>query len=268
MFRTLLTALLCLALPAVAIADETVGARAEFWSMDLTGDLGVTSGDFQLPSTSLTDTSTDTSNGLGLDSDNPVGASAWLNLGPFFLFGRYTPIDITGSDTITNLSGFKLKGLDLASGALDTSLNFNMYDAGIGLNVLNLDDLPVRIQVGLLAQVKVLDGSIDVTGSTNIPGTTKPVSTTDTKPFTFAIPMVGGHIKLGLADFLSVGVQGAGVVYNGDHLYDVDARIELSPIPFVGISGGYRIMDLSVDESAVNLNATFKGPFIEAFIRF
>jgi len=264
MFRTLLAALLCLAVPTLATADEMVGARVEYWSMDLTGDLGVSSGDFQLPSSSLTDTN----NGLGLDSDNPVGASAWLNLGPFFIFGRYTPIDITGTGTITDLSGFKLKGLPLANGTLDTSLNFNMYDAGLGLNVLNLDDLPVRVQVGLLVQVKVLDGSIDATGSTNVPGTTTLVSTTDSNNFTLPIPMVGGHIKLGLADFLSVGVQGAGIVYNGDHLYDVDARVELSPVPFVGVSAGYRIMDVAIDESDVNLKATFKGPFVEAFIRF
>jgi len=262
MFRSLLAALLCVAVPGLATADETVGARVEFWSMDLTGDLGVSSGSFNLPSSSLTDSS----NGLGLDSDNPVGASAWLNLGPFFVFGRYTPIDISGTGTIKDVSGFKIKGLPLDNGTLATSLKFNMYDAGLGLNVLNLDDLPVRIQVGLLAQVKVLDGSIDATGSTTVLGVSG--KTTDSNNFTLPIPMVGGHVKLGLADFLSVGVQGAAVAYSGNHLYDVDARIELSPIPFVGISGGYRIMDVAFDESDVDLNATFKGPFIEAFIRF
>jgi len=262
MLRTLLAALLCLAVPGLATADEMVGARVEYWSMDLTGDLGVSSGSFNLPTSSLTDST----NGLGLDSDNPVGASAWLNLGPFFAFGRYTPIDIAGTGSTTadiTLNDQTLTGKI----ALDSSLKFNMWDAGIGLNVLNLDDLPVRVQVGLLAQVKAfLNGSIDVTGTETTTGTNATAS--DSKSFTFGIPMLGGHIKLGLADFLSVGVQGAGVVYNGDHLYDVDARVELSPIPFVGISGGYRYMDLSVDESDVVLNATFKGPFIEAFIRF
>ncbi len=261
MLRTLLAALLCLAVPGLATADEMVGARVEYWSMDLTGDLGVSSGSFNLPTSSLTDST----NGLGLDSDNPVGASAWLNLGPFFAFGRYTPIDIAGTGTVPNV---KLSNTSLTGSVeVSSSFNFNMYDAGIGLNVLNLDDLPVRVQVGLLAQVKAfLNGSIDVTGTETTTGTNATAS--DSKSFTFGIPMLGGHIKLGLADFLSVGVQGAGVVYNGDHLYDVDARVELSPIPFVGISGGYRYMDLSVDESDVVLNATFKGPFIEAFIRF
>jgi len=87
MFHTLLAALFCLMLPALTCADEIVGARVEYWSMGLSGDSSVSSGDFTLPTLSLTD-STD---GLGLDSDNPVGGSAWLNLGPFFLFGRYTP---------------------------------------------------------------------------------------------------------------------------------------------------------------------------------
>ncbi len=259
MLRTLLAALLCLALPGLALADETVGARVEYWSMDLTGDVAV-SGSAGTPTTlSLTD-STD---GLGLDADSPVGASAWLNLGPFFLFGRYTPIDISGSGTATtevNFGDVKFK----VNGTLDSSLQFKMYDAGIGLNVLNLDDLPIRVQVGLLAQVKLVDGSIDVTGTEALTGT----STTESQDFTLPIPMIGGHIKLGLADFLSVGVQGAAIGYSGNHIYDVDARVELSPIPFVGISGGYRIMDIAIDESDVDLNATFDGPFIEAFIRF
>jgi len=266
MFRALLTALLCLALPAVATADEMVGARVEFWSMDLTGDVGVSSGSFNLPSSSLTDSS----KGLGLDSDNPLGASAWVNLGPFFAFGRFTPIDIKGSGKVPNANlNLKLNDASFTGSVeVSSSLNFNMYDAGIGLNVLNLDDLPVRVQVGLLAQVKVLDGSLDVTGKGTVQGITGSSTRADTQDFTLPIPMVGGHIKLGFADFLSASVQGAGIAYSGNHLYDAEARIELSPIPFVGISGGYRIMDLSVDESDVVLNATFKGPFIEAFIRF
>jgi len=264
MFRTLLTALLCLALPVVAIADETVGARVEYWSMGVSGDLGVSNTSFTLPSLSLTDST----GGLGLDSDSPIGASAWINLGPFFIFGRYTPINISGkghTDTDITLGDQTLTGtIDL-----DSSLKFKMVDAGLGINVLNLDDLPVRIQVGLLAQVKaLLKGEIDVTGTGTLKGTNTSTKASDSKDFTLPIPMIGGHIKLGLADFLSVGVRGAGIAYSGNHLYDAEARIELSPIPFVGISGGYRIMDLAVDESDVVLDATFDGPFIEAFIRF
>jgi len=259
MLRTLLAALLCLAVPGLATADEMVGARVEYWSMDLTGDVAV-SGAAGTPTTLSLVNSTD---GLGLDADNPVGASAWLNLGPFFLFGRYTPIDISGTGTATTNVNFGDVTFKV-NGTLDSTLNFNMYDAGLGLNVLNLDDLPVRIQLGVMVQLKVLDGSIEVTGSEALTGT----STTESNDFTLPIPMVGGHLKLGFADFLSVGVQGAAIVYNGDHLYDVDARVELSPIPFVGISAGYRIMDIAVDESDVDLNATFDGPFIEAFIRF
>jgi len=262
MFRFLVAALLCLAVPGLATADETVGARFEYWSMGVSGDIGVNNTSFNLPSLSLTD-STD---GLGLDSDSPIGGSAWANLGPFFIFGRYTPIDISGKGSTTQdvtLGGTTLTGTI----NLDSSLKFNMYDAGLGLNVLNLDDLPVRVQVGLLAQVKVLDGSLDASGTTTVAGT-KSNPVTDAKDFTLPIPMIGGHVKLGLADFLSVDVRGAAIAYSGNHLYDAEARVEISPIPFVGISGGYRIMDVAIDESDVKLDATFDGPFIEAFIRF
>jgi len=263
MFHTLLAALFCLMVPALTCADEIVGARVEYWSMGLSGDSSVSSGDFTLPTLSLTD-STD---GLGLDSDNPVGGSAWLNLGPFFLFGRYTPIDIAGQGSTTSeitLGGETLTGtIDL-----DSSLTFNMFDAGLGLNLLNLDDLPIRVQVGLLVEVKLLDGTLEVTGTGTPKGSSATGTTTDTQDFTLPIPMAGGHVKLGLADFLAIDLRGAAIGYSGNHLYDAEARVELSPIPFAGISGGYRIMDLAIDESDVNLNATFDGPFVEAFIRF
>ncbi|RMF82055.1 MAG: hypothetical protein D6739_08675 [Nitrospirae bacterium] len=262
MLRTILAALLALALPSLAAADETVGARVEYWSMDLTGDIAVSGS----ASTTLgTDTLSleESTDGLGLDNESPVGASAWLNLGPFFAFGRYTPIDISGRGSTTQEVAFGDVTFDV-NATLDSSLQFNMYDLGVGIHLLNFDDLPVRIQVGLLGQVKLLDGNVEVTGTEAGTGATA----TESQDFTLPIPMVGGRLKLGLADFLAVEVRGAAIGYSGDHLYDAEARVELSPIPFVGVSGGYRIIDLAVDQSDVNLNATFDGPFVEAFIRF
>lgn len=262
MLRTLLAALLCLAVPGLATADEMVGARVEYWSMDLTGDIAVSgSASTALGTDSLSLEGEE--DGLGLDNEHPVGASAWANLGPLFIFGRYTPIDINGSGHTTQEIAFGDVTFDSTTD-LDSTLQFNMYDAGLGINLLNLDDLPVRVQVGLLAQVKLLDGKVEVTGREKSSGST----TTESQDFTLPIPMVGGHVKLGLADFLAVDVRGSGLAYSGNHIYDAEARVELSPIPFVGISGGYRIMDVAIDESDVVLNATFDGPFIEAFIRF
>ena len=263
MFARLFAALLCvaLALPTVAGADATIAVRGEYWFMNLSGDVAVDGSAVGGQRNQLSlDDSTD---GLGLDGDNTIGASAMLNIGRFFLFARYIPIDISGSGTTTQTVDFG--DFTFADSAkLDSSLTFDMYDAGVGIHILNFDDLPVRIQVGLLLQVKLLDGDVKATGTEAITGLTQ----TESQDFTFPIPMVGARVNLGLADFLAVNLQGAAIAYSGDHLYDVEGRAEFSPLPFVGISAGYRYLNVTVDESDVNLDATFSGPFIEAFVRF
>jgi hypothetical protein len=265
MFARLLTALLCtaLALPAVASADATIAVRGEYWFMDLSGDVSVDGTNDLGVDLSGSDLSLEDESGLGLDSDNPIGFSAVLNVGSFFLFGRYIPVDISGSGQPTvdvNFGDFTFTG----GADLDSSLEFDMYDVGLGFHVLNFDDLPIRIQVGLLAQVKLLDGSVEAKGT--VAGMPDPE--TASEDFTLPIPMAGARVNLGLADFLAVNVQGAAIAYSGNHLYDVEARAEFSPLPFVGISAGYRYLNLTIDESDVNLDATFDGPFIEAFARF
>ena len=261
--RLFTSAFLCLALalPAVAGADATIAVRGEYWFMNLSGDVAV-SGDAGDATNLSLDDSTD---GLGLDGDNTIGFSAMLNLGPFFVFGRYIPINLDGSGHSTTTVNFGDFTFD-ADATLDSSLDIKMYDAGLGIHVLNFDDLPVRVQLGLLAEVKLLDGSVEATGAVTAAGTT--TTETSSQDFTLPIPMVGARLNLGLADFLAVNVQGAAIAYSGDHLYDVEGRVEFSPLPFVGISGGYRYLNITVDESDVNIDATFDGPFIEAFVRF
>jgi len=45
-------------------------------------------------------------------------------------------------------------------------------------------------------------------------------------------------------------------------------QLEFSPLPLVGLYGGYRLLDLKVDESDVLLDASFSGPFVGALVRF
>jgi outer membrane protein len=259
-----LAALLCAAftLPVVAHADALIAVRGEYWFMDLSGDVAV-GGDAVGDATDLS--LEDATDGLGLDGENTVGFSAMLNLGPVFVFGRYIPIDVEGSGTTTTTVNFGDLTFN-ADASLDSSLQFDMIDAGIGVHVLNFDDLPVRVQVGLLAEVKLLDGEVQAEGEVTSSGVT--TTETDTQDFTLPIPMVGARVNLGLADFLAVNVQGAAIAYSGNHLYDVEARAEFSPLPLVGVSAGYRYLNLTVDESDVDIDVTFDGPFVEAFVRF
>ncbi|NIQ09668.1 MAG: hypothetical protein GWO23_08290, partial [Gammaproteobacteria bacterium] len=49
---------------------------------------------------------------------------------------------------------------------------------------------------------------------------------------------------------------------------DVDAQVEFSPLPLVGVYAGYRYLDIDVNESDVFIDATFSGPYAGAMVRF
>ena len=56
--------------------------------------------------------------------------------------------------------------------------------------------------------------------------------------------------------------------YSNNSLLDVDAQVELSPIPFVGVYFGYRYLDVDFDEDDVAIDVTFDGPYAGALLRF
>jgi hypothetical protein len=55
---------------------------------------------------------------------------------------------------------------------------------------------------------------------------------------------------------------------NDNSFLDADAQLEFSPLPLVGVYGGYRYFDVQVDESDIFIDARFSGPYVGAFVRF
>jgi hypothetical protein len=56
--------------------------------------------------------------------------------------------------------------------------------------------------------------------------------------------------------------------YQDNSFFDVDAQVEFSPLPLVGLFAGYRYLDVDIDEDDVLIDASFKGPYAGALIRF
>jgi hypothetical protein len=82
------------------------------------------------------------------------------------------------------------------------------------------------------------------------------------------VPTIGARARVGIADFVALIGRVGYVEYDDNTFLDADGQIEISPIPLVGIYGGYRYLDIDVDESDIVLDATFKGPYAGAFLRF
>jgi len=73
--------------------------------------------------------------------------------------------------------------------------------------------------------------------------------------------MVGAAAKIGiLADILEARIKGAGMTYSGSYFYDAMADLAVTPLPFMDIHGGYRIMSLKIDDvNHIFADATFSG---------
>jgi len=81
--------------------------------------------------------------------------------------------------------------------------------------------------------------------------------------------MVGVAAGAGfLKDMVRVDARAAGVAYSGNHLVDVDVFASFAPLPFVRIQGGYRYIDLEIDEDGTLASFKLKGPYVGAQLSF
>jgi hypothetical protein len=192
------------------------------------------------------------------DVDNSQGLTGELalSLGNFRLSAGYLPLDISGE---TDGSRFSFNGTSFTAAATG-EIQADIYDVGLTWYLLNLDDLPVRVQLGPELAVKVVDVELRVKEKAGV----LDESVTGVVP----IPTLGGRVRLALADFLGVVGRVGYMQFSGNHFTDAEVQLEFSPLPLVGLYGGYRIFDLKVDESDVFLDAGFSGPFVGAMLRF
>jgi hypothetical protein len=226
---------LAVILPMQVLADEMVSLKVGYINLNADGSFATTK-------TVLTEVNMD-------DDEDEVMAEAALQLGAFRLSASYLPLNFSGQNQ-------DFTSLTTVRGNMDVDL----YDLGLTWYLLNFDDLPVRFQLGPELSVKVVDGEV----STFHPATGLREKVSGTVP----VPTIGARARVGLADFLAVTGRVGYVEYSDNTFLDADAQIELSPIPLVGLFGGYRYLDLDVDEDDIFIDATFKGPYAGAFLRF
>ncbi len=229
-----------------AQADETIAVKIGYASLAATGSLAATVAG--VPGTTLTDTA------LGLDRSNNVTAEIALQLGDGRLSASYLPLKFAGTST---LAGIRFNGQTF-TGAVTSKLKADILDIAYTYYLVNMDDLPSRLQLGLEASLKYM--RVDTTLSSAL--------ATETASATVPVPTIGVRGRVALADFIGLSGRIGYIGYAGNHFLDVDTQIEFSPLPALGIYGGYRHMDVKVDSSGVLLNARLAGPYVGAFFRF
>jgi len=238
--------------PLPSWADEMVSLKVGYQTLSPSGNF--------TGSENGIGTSVDIEDDLDMDDNEDVTAEAALQLGSFRLSAGYLPIKFSGTGSLGQ--GFIFNGQPFLPGTtVKGDIDVDLYDVGLTWYLINFDDLPVRLQLGPEICAKIVDGSVSVESKT-FPGLKEDVSGTA------AAPTIGARARVGFSDFVALVGRVGYIEYDDNTFLDADGQIEFSPIPLVGIYGGYRYLDIDIDESDLVLDATFEGPYAGAFVRF
>lgn len=243
-------ALLASAAPASALPGFEAGVRGFYWFPDLSAEIQTF--------TPVTGTKFDAKDDLGVkDEDFPSG-EAFVRFGRVHVRVGYTPVSYDGSKTLTRTIVFNDQTYAVDENVV-SSLDVKMLDGDIQIDLLRPDVVAVAFNLGLIVKVKYVDGTVELTSA----------GATETRDFEAPLPMVGLAAGVGvLKNAVRADARLTGVAYSGNHLYEGDVFASFAPFPFFRIQGGYRAIDLKIDEDDIVAALKIKGPYVGAQVSF
>ncbi len=250
MFQAAL-ALLAIAAPAFALPGIEAGVRGYYWFPDLSAKIQT----FTPP---VTGTKFDAKDDLGVGDENFPSGEAFVRLGRIHLRVGYTPVSYDGNKTLTRTITFGDQTYNVGDDVV-TALDVKMLDGDVQIDLLRPDIIAASFNLGLIVKVKYVDGNVELTSA----------GVTESKDFKAPIPMVGLAAGVGvLKNALRADARLTGIAYSGNHLYEGDVFASFVPFPFFRIQGGYRLIDLKIDEDDIVAELKMKGPYVGAQVSF
>jgi len=239
------------AVPANALVDGEVGARAMFWFPDLSGDV-------QTDVSGVQGTKFDIKDDLNVGDENFPSGEAFVRFGRLHFRVGYTPVKFDGNKQLTRQIVFNNQTFNVNDNVV-SQLDLKMIDGEVQFDLLRPDIAVVGFNLGLILKVKYVDGTVEL----------KSTAATEKRDFKAPIPMVGVAAGVGLIkDMLRADARVTGISYSGNHLFEGDVFASFSPLPFVSIQGGYRLIDLKIDEDDIEATLKLKGPYVGAQLSF
>jgi len=232
-----------------AHADETVAVKLGYASLTASGNLSATQ--LGVPGSNLSDST------LGLKRSNNVTAEIAVQLGDGRLTAAYLPLKFSGSSTLASNINFNGQSF-LAATPITSELKADLMEIAYTYYLVNMDDMPSRLQFGIETSLKYIQADATIRGG----GTSQNAS------INVPLPTVGLRARVALADFIGLSGRVGYIGYNGNNFTDIDGQVEFSPLPTLGIYGGYRYISVKVDSAGVAVDSRFSGPYAGAFFRF
>ncbi|EAU55591.1 hypothetical protein [Mariprofundus ferrooxydans] len=247
--KLLALATVAISFASAAQADETIAIKPGFMLLSPSGYFGST--------TNNVGSRIDMNLDLNFKNSSQATGEIDLLLGDSQLSFEYIPMSFSGSGTLARNITFN--GLTFGAGTPATStFKADVFDVGYTYYLVNMDDLPSRIQLGIETSVKTVRAKTSMTN----------LGTTTNKNMTIPIPTVGLRGRVALADFIGVTGRIGYLGYSGNTFTDASAQIEFSPLPTLGIFAGYRYIKLKLNNTGMIADMTLKGPFVGGFFRF
>ncbi len=200
---------------------------------------------------------------LDLDDSGGLTGEIALQLGNSRLALNYLPISFSGTGTLKVGKEFN-EVTFVAGDRVKSELDIALYDIGYSYFLVNLDDLPSRLQLGLELAVKIADAEVMLRNLDAV----GPLVIEEKESALVPIPTVGVRGRVALADFIGLVGRAGYMEYEDNSFLDAEAQVEFSPLPTVGLYAGYRYFDLKIDESDLFVETEFSGPFGGLMVRF
>lgn len=249
--RVVVVAVFLCMIGSAASADEMVSLKVGYHMLSPKGELAAEVDGFG--------TKVDVEDDLDLGDSKGLMAEAAVSLGDFKLTLGYLPLSFEGSSVLSRSILFDDQTYNVGS-SLESSLDLDIFDVGLTWFFLNMDDIPVRLQLGLEVATKIIDTEASLVDLTS--GISESVSGI------LPIPTIGLRGRMALSDIIGINGRFGYLGYSGNHFIDGDVQIEFSPVPMVGIFAGYRYLDIEIDESDVFVDADFSGFYSGVLVRF
>ncbi len=235
-----------------ACADERISLKAGYQLLAPEGEIGGTVDDRNSYAVDIDDS-------LNLSDSEGFSGEIALNLGNSRFSLNYLPIAFSGTGTLSDT--IEINGETFsASTRVKTDLDLDVYDIGYTYFLVNTDDLPTRIQLGLELAVKIADANLAVRESNG--------NVSASESLVMPIPTVGARARLALADYLGVSGRLGYMEVAGNYFMDAEAQVEFSPLPMFGLYAGIRYFDLKIDEDDIYVDTQMAGPFGGLMVRF
>ncbi len=254
--RIYVSCLFVLALLAVpgknAFAFFGLEAGIGYWTQSPSGTLGykpVTAND-----------NLDLKNDLNLGNKSQVMFRVKAEL-PLVLPNLYfmaTPMSFDGSNKLSRSVSYGGQTFNVTT-PVDSKLNLDHYDLAFYYPIPLLKTATLgmlNVDLGLNAR------------QINFEGTLSQGAVSASKKLSIYVPMIYAGVQFKPIKALSIEGEIRGIAYGSNHYYDYIGRLKVLPVGPLFISAGYRAEEVKIDQSDVNANVKFSGPFAEVGVSF